>query len=54
VTGRSYSSLLSFFVGETWDEEHFLLGNVSVSGLDTNFAYAWVEAGSSICLLRDG
>ena len=29
------------FLGETWDEEHFLLANVSVSGLDTSFSYTW-------------
>ncbi len=29
------------FLGETWDEEHFLLGNVSVSGLDTHFTHTW-------------
>jgi 2-polyprenyl-6-methoxyphenol hydroxylase-like FAD-dependent oxidoreductase len=29
------------FLGETWDEEHFLLANVSISGLDTNYSYTW-------------
>jgi 2-polyprenyl-6-methoxyphenol hydroxylase-like FAD-dependent oxidoreductase len=29
------------FLGETWDEEHFLLGNISVSGLDTHFSHTW-------------
>jgi 2-polyprenyl-6-methoxyphenol hydroxylase-like FAD-dependent oxidoreductase len=29
------------FLGETWDEEHFLLGNVSISGLDTNYSHTW-------------
>jgi 2-polyprenyl-6-methoxyphenol hydroxylase-like FAD-dependent oxidoreductase len=29
------------FLGETWDEEHFLLGNVSVSGLDIHFTHTW-------------
>ena len=29
------------FLGETWDEEHFLLGNISVSGLDTHFTHTW-------------
>ena len=29
------------FLGETWDEEHFLLGNVNVSGLDTHFTHTW-------------
>src|SRR5258708_19764173 len=29
------------FLGETWDDEHFLLANVSVSGLDTSFSYTW-------------
>jgi len=29
------------FLGETWDEEHFLLANVSVSGLDTHYSYSW-------------
>src|SRR6266566_3513912 len=29
------------FLGETWDEEHFLLGNISISGLDTHFSHTW-------------
>jgi 2-polyprenyl-6-methoxyphenol hydroxylase-like FAD-dependent oxidoreductase len=29
------------FLGETWDEEHFLLANVSTSGLDPNYAHTW-------------
>ncbi len=29
------------FLGETWDEEHFLLANVSVSGLDTHYSHTW-------------
>src|SRR5258708_5910784 len=29
------------FLGETWDDEHFLLAKVSVSGLDTSFSYTW-------------
>jgi len=29
------------FLGETWDEEHFLLGNIGVTGLDPHFAYTW-------------
>jgi 2-polyprenyl-6-methoxyphenol hydroxylase-like FAD-dependent oxidoreductase len=29
------------FLGETWDEEHFLLGNICVSGLDTHFTHTW-------------
>ena len=29
------------FLGETWDEERFLLANVSVSGLDPNYSHTW-------------
>src|SRR5215469_338105 len=29
------------FLGETWDEEHSLLGNISASGLDTHFTHTW-------------
>src|SRR5579859_2693966 len=38
------------FVGETWDEEHFLLGNVGVNGLDTNFAYTWNHLNGGLTL----
>jgi 2-polyprenyl-6-methoxyphenol hydroxylase-like FAD-dependent oxidoreductase len=31
------------FLGETWDEEHFIAANVSASGLDTNFSYTWAN-----------
>ncbi len=29
------------FLGETWDQEHFLLANLQVSGLDTHFSHNW-------------
>lgn len=29
------------FLGEAWDQEHFLLANLQVSGLDTNFSHNW-------------
>jgi 2-polyprenyl-6-methoxyphenol hydroxylase-like FAD-dependent oxidoreductase len=38
------------FVGETWDEEHFLLGNVGVNGLDTAFAYTWSSLNGGLTL----
>ena len=31
------------FLGETWDEEHFIAANVSASGLDTAFSYTWAN-----------
>jgi 2-polyprenyl-6-methoxyphenol hydroxylase-like FAD-dependent oxidoreductase len=36
------------FLGETWDEEHFLLGNVSVTGLDTHYSYSWGGLGLTL------
>src|SRR5215467_15045693 len=38
------------FLGETWDEEHFLLGNVSVSGLDTHFTHTWGNLNGGLTL----
>lgn len=38
------------FVGETWDEEHFLLGNVGVNGLDPNFSYSWNDLNGGLTL----
>ncbi|HLZ55655.1 MAG TPA: FAD-dependent monooxygenase [Ktedonosporobacter sp.] len=38
------------FLGETWDEEHFLLGNVSVSELDTHFSYNWGNLNEGLTL----
>jgi len=32
------------FLGETWDEEHFLLANISASGLDPHYSHAWGSA----------
>lgn len=29
------------FLGETWDEEYYILANVSVSGLDPNYWHGW-------------
>lgn len=29
------------FLGETWDEEYYILANVSVSGLDSNYWHGW-------------
>ncbi|HEX6554695.1 MAG TPA: FAD-dependent monooxygenase [Ktedonobacteraceae bacterium] len=29
------------FLGETWDEEYYILANVSVSGLDPNYWHSW-------------
>jgi 2-polyprenyl-6-methoxyphenol hydroxylase-like FAD-dependent oxidoreductase len=38
------------FLGETWDEEHFLLGNISVSGLDTHFTHTWGDLNGGLTL----
>jgi 2-polyprenyl-6-methoxyphenol hydroxylase-like FAD-dependent oxidoreductase len=31
------------FLGETWDEEHQILGNINVSGLDPSYWYYWTD-----------
>jgi 2-polyprenyl-6-methoxyphenol hydroxylase-like FAD-dependent oxidoreductase len=38
------------FLGEVWDQEHFLLGNVSVSGLDTHFTHNWGNLNGGLTL----
>jgi 2-polyprenyl-6-methoxyphenol hydroxylase-like FAD-dependent oxidoreductase len=38
------------FLGETWDEEHFLLGNICVSGLDTRFTHTWGNLNGGLTL----